>query len=211
MGQNTSRPDNQDRIAQGLAFVLTSEQPIASRKGQLHAVGEADHHDQRCHDIKEHVEAEIEPAQRPEGQQDGDQRWPGRDDHERQAAEEKDRDQAAGNKADSIVDQPVPLDRIADLELHHGDAGKLGFQILPGEIVRHRLADFADDLAQFAALDDGWVEREDDEGKLAVCRQELAADDLIVQHAFDHGVIGVRLPAIDLGNRGAGISPSSGG
>ena len=89
----------------------------------------------------------------------------GRDDHERHAPEKQDRDQAAGDEADGIVNQPVALDGVADLELHHGNAGKLGFQVRAREILRHRLADFADDTAQPIALGDGWIEREHDQGR----------------------------------------------
>ena len=104
----------------------------------------------------------------------------GRDDHERHAPEEQDRDQAAGDEADGVVDQPVALDRVADLELHHRHAGELGGQPGAGEILRHRLADFADDSrCRPLPLDDGGIERQDDQRERAVLRQELAADDLV--------------------------------
>ena len=104
---------------------FAGDQPVARREGELHAVGEADHHDQRRHHVEEHVEAEIEPAERAERQQDRDQRRRRRDDHERHAAEEQDRDQAAGDEADGVVEQPVALDGVADLELHDRHAGEL--------------------------------------------------------------------------------------
>ena len=61
----------------------------------------------------------------PSDQQDRDQRRRRRDDHERDAAEEQDGDQAAGDEADGVVDEPVALDGVADLELHDRHAGKL--------------------------------------------------------------------------------------
>jgi hypothetical protein len=39
------------------------------------------------------------------------------------------------------------------------------------------------------ALDGGWIEREDDQGKLAIVRQKLAADDLIAHHATEQGIV----------------------
>ena len=104
MGENAGWPDNQNRIAQGLDFAFAREQPVARGEGKLHAVGEADHHDERCHHVEEHIEAEIEPAERAERQQYRDQRRTSRDDHERNAAEKKNRDEAAGDEPDRIVD-----------------------------------------------------------------------------------------------------------
>ena len=46
-------------------------------------------------------------------------------DHERHPAEEHDGDQAACQEPDGVVDQPVALDRVADLELHDRHAGQL--------------------------------------------------------------------------------------
>ena len=64
-------------------------------------VGEADHHDQRRHHVQEHVEAEIEPAERAEREQDGDERRRRRDDHERDAAEEQDGDAGSRRRSRS--------------------------------------------------------------------------------------------------------------
>ena len=89
----------------------------------------------------------------PSDEQDRDQRRRRRDDHERHAAEEDDGDQAAGGEADGVVDQPVALDRVADLELHHRHAGELGASApVPSRSIGHRLADLADDVVQAAAL-----------------------------------------------------------
>ncbi len=71
------------------------------------------------------------------------QRRPGGDDHEGDAPEEQDGDEAAGDEAGDVVDQPVALDRGADLKLHDRNAGEFGLEAGAGEIVRHRLADFA--------------------------------------------------------------------
>jgi hypothetical protein len=49
---------------------------------------------------------------------------------------------------------------------------------------------FTDDIAQPIALGDGWIERKDDQGELAICRQKLAADDLVAHHPIDHCVVG---------------------
>ena len=109
----------------------------------------------------------------------------GRDDHERHAPEEHDGDQAAGGEADGVVDQPVALDRVADLELHDRHAGKLSGQPGIGQVLADGLADLADDVAQAVALDDARIERQHDQRQLAVHRQELAADDLVRHHAID--------------------------
>jgi hypothetical protein len=55
----------------------------------------------------------------------------------------------------------------------HGDFPRLGFELAEEPI----------------ALDGGWIEREDDQGKLAIVRQKLAADDLIAHHATDQGIV----------------------
>ncbi len=139
-------PDDQDGVAEGGVFVLARDQPVARGEGELHGIGEADHHDQRRHHVQEHVEPEIEPAERAERQQDGDQRRAGRDDHEGDAAEEDDGDQAAGGEADGVVDQPVALDRVADLKLHDRHAGELAVSAGAGEIGADGLADSCDDV-----------------------------------------------------------------
>ena len=67
------------------------------------------------------------------------------DDHEGDAAEEDDGDQAAGGEAEGVVDQPVALHRVADLELHDRHAGELPGELRAAEVERHRLADLADE------------------------------------------------------------------
>ena len=128
MGQNAGGTDDQDRIAQGLIFALAGEDAVARGEGQLHAVGEADHHDQRRHHVEEHVEPEIEPTERAEGEKNGDERRPGGDDHEGDAPEEQYGDEAAGDEAGDVVDEPVALDRRPDLKLHDRNAGEFGLE-----------------------------------------------------------------------------------
>src|ERR1019366_2552323 len=142
-------------------------------------------HDEGWHHVEEHVEAEIQPAERAEREYNGDQRRTGRDDHERNAAEEENCDEAAGGESGYVVDQPIALDRIADLELHDWNAGKLCVETETREILAQCFANFADSAAQPVASDEGWVERENGQGELAVFRQKLAADDLIFHHAMD--------------------------
>src|SRR6185312_5275046 len=103
----------------------------------------------------------------------------------RYAPEENDGDDAAGGKAHRVVDQAVTLDGVANLELHHRDAGQFADQIGAGEVVGDGLADLADDLAELVAFGDVRVEREHDQRQVAIQRQQLAADDLIGLHALD--------------------------
>ena len=128
MREHASRPGDQQGIAKGGKFVVAGDQPVTRRKGELHAVGKTDDHDERRHHVQKDVQAEIEPAERAERQQNGGERRRGGDDHERYAAEEQDRDQAAGDKAKRVIDQPVALDRVAGLQLHHRDAGQFAAQ-----------------------------------------------------------------------------------
>jgi len=106
-----------------VVFVLARDQAVARRKGELHRVRKADHHDQRRHHVQEHVEVEIGPAEAAERQHNRDDRREGSHYHERYLAEEDDRDDAAGQDAEDIIGQPVALNRVADFELHHGNAG----------------------------------------------------------------------------------------
>ena len=152
--QHAGRTDDQDGVANGLELVFARDQPVAYREGELHAVGKAYHHDQRRHHVEEHVEPEIEPAEKAKRQQNGEERRRGRNHHEGHAPEEENRNHAAGEEADSVVDQPVALHGVADLELHHRHAGKLGVEPGSGEILFHRLADLADDVVQALALHD---------------------------------------------------------
>ena len=66
----------------------------------------------------------IQPKQpeRPRNRQHGRQR---RNQHQRHAPEEDRGDQSAEQQAQTVVDDLVALDRVADLELHDGRAGEL--------------------------------------------------------------------------------------
>jgi hypothetical protein len=81
--------------------------------------------------------------------QDGEQRRCRCNDHERRPAEEDDRDQAADRESERVVNQPVALDRIADLELHHRHARELGFQTGAFQMRFYFLADRRDRRPQF--------------------------------------------------------------
>jgi hypothetical protein len=155
----------------------------------LHAVGKTDDHDERGHHVQEHVQTKAEPAQSAEREDDGEQRRPGRDDHEGHTPEEQDRDHAAGDEADCIIDEPVALDGIADLELHHRHAGQFRREASAFQILRHALTDIADHAVEFRALHDVRVERQNDEGQSAVVREQLAADEVIAHHVIDQLLI----------------------
>ena len=146
--EHTGRPDDEHGVAERLVLALAGDQPVARREGELHRVGEADHHDERRHHVEEHVEAEVEPAERAERQQDRDQRRSGRDDHEGDAAEEDDGDQAARRETDGVVDEPVALHRIADLELHDRHARQLRRKARAFEVEIDGVADLADDVVE---------------------------------------------------------------
>ncbi len=146
MGEHASRPGDEQRVAEGGELVVAHDQAVARREGELHAVGKTDDHDERRHHVQEYIEAEIEPAKCAKREQNGGERRRGGDDHERQTAEEQRRDQAAGEKAERVVEQPVALDRGARLELHHRNTGQLAGQAGAGQILAERMADLADDL-----------------------------------------------------------------
>ena len=148
VGEHASRSHHQHGIPEGGELVLARDQAVARRERELHRVREADHHDERRHHVQEHVEIETGPAEATERKQDRDDRREGRNHHERYLAEEDDRDDAAGQNAEDIVGQPVALDRVADLELHDGNARELRVQPAAGEILGHDLAHFADHLAE---------------------------------------------------------------
>ena len=63
---------------------------------------------------------------------------------------------------------PVALDGVADFELHDRHAGKFRREAGPGKILVHRLADVVDGGSQFVAVDDGGIERQDDQRQSAV-------------------------------------------
>ena len=189
MRQHAGRSDNEDRVTQRLGLAFAPQQRVARGESQLHAVGETDDQDQRRHHVEKHVEAKAQPAERAEHQDDGDQRRAGGHDHERDAPEESDGDQASGAKAEGIVDHPVALDRVADFELHHRHAGQLAGQPGIGQIPGDGLADFVNDVAQAVAGNDRRIKRQHGQRQLPVQRQELAADDLVRQHAIDQFLI----------------------
>ncbi len=190
VGQHAGWPHHQHGIAESLHLALARDQPVARREGQLHAVREADHHDEGRHHVEEHVEPEVHPAEGTERQQDGDQRRTGRHDHERHAAEEQDRDQAPCPEADRIVEEPVTLDRVMDFELHHGHARQLALEARSIEIVVHGLADFGDRLRRVGACRDVGIERQDHQGEVAIVRQELAPDDVVAADPVDQLIVG---------------------
>ncbi len=82
MGQNTCRPNNKDSLAEGFVTAFARDQAISCRECELHAVGKADDHDQRCHEIQKQIEVKVEPAECAEAQQDGYQGRPRGDHHE---------------------------------------------------------------------------------------------------------------------------------
>jgi hypothetical protein len=78
--QHACRPDHEHGVAKCLKFSFALKQAVAGCECQLHAVRKVDHHDQRRHDVEKHVEPEIELAESPESEQDGDQRRTSADD-----------------------------------------------------------------------------------------------------------------------------------
>jgi hypothetical protein len=144
-----------------------------------------------CIESEEDVEPEVEPAQRADRDEDGDERRPGRHQHERHAPEEEDRDDAAGDEADEIVDDAVALDGIVDLELHHRHAGELRLQAGAGEILRHSLADLGDDAGRFRALGDVGLQRQHDQSEFAVRRDQLAVDEFVGADLLDEVGVGL--------------------
>ena len=149
VGEHAGGPHDQQSVAERHELVVASKQPVPCREGDLHAVGETDDHDQRGHHVQEHVQAESEPAEYSERHQDGQKRRRGRNDHERWTAEKDDRDQATDSESQRVVDQPVALDCVADLELHHRHARELGFQTGAFQIGFQLLADRRNRWPQF--------------------------------------------------------------
>ena len=92
VGEDARRPDDEDRVAEGGPLVPARHQLIARRERELHAVGKADHHDERRHHVEKHVEAKSEPSERAEREDDRQERRAGGDEHQREAAEEQRRD-----------------------------------------------------------------------------------------------------------------------
>jgi hypothetical protein len=190
MGQDACGSDNKQGMAKGVVAVFARNQPIARREGELHAVGKADHHDQRRHDVQEQIEPETHPAERTEAEQDGGERWPGSDDHERDPPKEHDCNQASGRESDRVVDHPVALHGVADLELHDRHAGQARLEAGSGQVGVSGLMNVAHDAAQASAVHCAGIEREHDQRQSAVGRKQLAADDLVRGDALDELLIG---------------------
>ncbi len=131
--------------------------------------------------------------------------------HERHSLKEHDGDQTSGGKAQGIVNQPVALDRVADLELHYRHAGELRGK---PELAISSAAVFRispDQTAQAVAFDNFRIEREDDLRQLPVQRQQLAADNLIRLYAIDQISGSRRLAVVPPGNSASGMPPCSRG
>ena len=131
----------------------------------------------------------LRPAEAAERKQDRDQRRERRHDHERYLAEEDDGDDAAGQDAEDVVGQPVALDRVADFELHHRNAGQFRVEPAAREIVFHQLADIADRPGELVAGNHLGLERQHDQRQRAVFGQQLAADDLVGFDGLDELVV----------------------
>ena len=116
-------------------------------------------------------------AERPH---DRDGRSEHRDQRQRQPAEEQERDRHADQEAEAVVDEPVALDRVADLELHDRRAGQLHAKARARERLLGGFLDAADDRPGALLLDRLAVERDDDQRQRAVVGQELALDDLVL-------------------------------
>ena len=114
----------------------------------------------------------------------------GGDHHERHAPEEHDRDQAAGEEAEAVVDaagraRPRCAVRAGSPARRSARPSRPN----PRD-PRDRLADLADDVPRACALDDLRIEREHHEREPPVVRQQFAADDLVRRHALDQLLIG---------------------
>ena len=210
MREHASRPGDEQGVAKGGKFVVAGDQTVTRRKGELHAVGKTDDHDERRHHVQKNVQAEVEPAERAQRQQNGGERRRGGDDHERHAAEEQDGNQAAGDKSKRVIDQPIALDRVAGLELHHRDAGQLAVQAGARQMLVDGFADVADHAGKLIP-GRRRVEREHDQGELAVLRQQFAANDFVRHHPLNEVLVFRAGPARDWGRGEAGICPFSGG
>ena len=193
VGEDAGRSDDEDRVAEGGPLVLARHQLIARREGELHAVGKADHHDERRHHVEEHVEAKSQPPERAEREDDRKQRRAGGDQHQRQAAEEEPRDRASEREADGVVKDAVALEGVADFELHDRHAGQLGREAGPLQVLVRGPADVVHDRLELAAVDGGGLERKDDDREPAVVREQLAADDLVALHLVDECMVGAPL------------------
>ena len=189
MRKNACGSDYQDRIAKGRSTIGAGDQPVSRCEGELHAVGEADYHDQRRHDIQEQVELKVQPPKRSQAKQDRKQRGRRGDNHERHASEESHRDQATCCEAECIVDDPIALQRVPDLELHDRDPGQACLQARAGQVIMSRLPYLVDDAGELRALYGIGVQRKDDQGQGAVLGQQLVTKNLVRLYSLDQLLI----------------------
>src|ERR1700733_6330948 len=189
MRQYASRPHDHHGIAESRVLVLPRNQAVTRRKGKLHRIRKADHHDQRRHQVQKHIGSEIRPAENAERQQNSDNRRERRHHHERYLAEENDGDDTAGQNAENVVGQTVALDRVADFELHHRNAGQFNVQAGVPEVLLHQLSDVADGFGELVARNHLRFKREHDQRQRAVFRQQFAANEFVRFHRFDELVV----------------------
>ena len=77
------------------------------------------------------------------------------------------RDDDADEEAQPVIDDAVALHRIADFELHHRRAGKLGAEAGAGEMADRGLLDLADGIVENAGFRRLRIERDDDQRRVA--------------------------------------------
>ena len=160
-------------------LALARDQAVARGEGQLHAVGKADDHDQRRHHIQEHVQPEVEPAERAERQQDGEQRRPAAMIMKETRRKKTMAIRQPATKPMRVVDEPVALDGIADLELHDRHAGQLALRPVPARSSSMVLRMSSTTVGELSLSTSVGIERQNDQRQLAVVREQLAADDLV--------------------------------
>ena len=78
----------------------------------------------------------------------------------------------------------VALQRVADFDPHHRNAGQLRLQAGTLQILVHRAADIGDDLRELRAVRHAGVERQHDQRQIALFGQQLAPDQLVALHAL---------------------------
>ena len=159
------------------------------RKHQMHRIREAGDEDQRRDDVDEKVQAEIETAEHAERPEYGNDWARDRDQRQRHPAEEEIGHAHAGHEPEAVVDEPVALHRILDLELHHRRAGELECQPRALKLLVDGILDAADYGPRRLLLHHGAIERDDDERELTVVGEELALDDIVRSKRRDHGIV----------------------
>ena len=202
-GEHAGRSHDEHGIARRFDAAVAVDQPVAHGDGELHRIGEAEHHDQRDHDVQEQIELEAEPAEQPERPDDGDDGRQRGNEHQRQSPEEGVGDDRAEQEAEHIVLEAVALDGIPDLELHHRSARELHLE--PGvlQLLGGGIVDLLHHRVQPLLRDDFAVESQQNECQRAVVGEELALDDLVVADLVDELLIGVALGQLG-GKDGAG-------